>query len=76
MNNKITVYTVYMYNIENNDIVNMYESTKREEVAEWLKVGVNNLARHTTENAEELPTLKNDKYFIYKEKIDIEEYYI
>lgn len=61
-------YVVYEYNKELNDIENKAEFENREELANWLGVRVDNLAKSVTKTMEELPRLIKDKYFIMIDK--------
>jgi len=65
-------YIVYEYNEKENDIRNIAEFEERENVANWLGVRMDNLAKSTTKTIENLPRLIKDKYFVMIEK-DIEE---
>ena len=64
-------YIIYEYEKENNDIKNVAEFESRESLANWLGVRVDNLAKSTTKNIDNLPRLIKDKYFIM---IDKEEF--
>lgn len=62
-------YTIYEINKENNDIINTWESEKREEVANWLGIRLDNFSKYVTKNIDNITCkLKNDKYFIMIEK--------
>lgn len=61
-------YIVYQYNEEKNDIENKAEFENREDLASWLGVRADNLAKSITKTMEELPRLIKDKYFIMIDK--------
>ena len=58
-------YTVYKIDKENNDIANVAEFTKRKSVCDWLGIRLDNLAKYTTRDIENIVCkLKNDEYFV------------
>lgn len=62
-------YIVYKYNKNNNDIENVTEFTERNEVANWLQIRIDNLAKYVCKNIENINCkLKEDKYFIVIDK--------
>ena len=62
-------YTIYEIDKENNDIINTWESEKREEVANWLDIRIDNFSKYVAKNIDNITCkLKNDKYFIMIEK--------
>jgi hypothetical protein len=63
-------YIIYEYNKENNDITNKAEFENRNDLANWLKVRVDNLSKSMTKSMDNLPRLIQDKYFIMIDKED------
>ena len=62
-------YTIYEIDKETNDIVNTWESEKREEVANWLDIRLDNFSKYVAKNIDNITCkLKNDKYFVMIEK--------
>ena len=62
-------YTIYEIDKETNDIVNTWESEKREDVANWLNIRLDNFSKYVAKNIDNITCkLKNDKYFIMIEK--------
>ena len=61
-------YNVYRINKETNDIINVYGSEKREDIASYLNIRIDNLARHTTRTMEKMPkytkVINNEHYII------------
>ena len=60
-------YNVYRIDKETNDIINVFGSEKREEIANYLQIRVDNLARHTTKTSEQMPKYTkviNDQHYI------------
>ena len=64
-------YNVYKINKENMDLINVFGSEKREEIASYLNIRVDNLARHTTKTMEEMPkytkVINNEHYIIIQD---------
>lgn len=61
-------YIIYKYDAERNDITNEAEFENREELANWLGVRVDNLAKSVAKTLDNLPRLIKDKYFIMIDK--------
>ena len=65
------VYIIYELNKINNDIKYIREFETEKEVKEYLKIS--NIHRYTTNDIDKLKSLVNDKYFIFKDNILINE---
>ena len=60
-------YNVYRIDKETNDIINVFGSEKREDIANYLQIRIDNLARHTTKTSEKMPKYTkviNDQHYI------------
>ena len=62
-------YSIYEIDKTNNDLTNIFGSENREQVADFLQVRIDNLARYTTKNIDILP--KHSKILNNKELIVI-----
>lgn len=64
-------YNVYRIDKETLDLINVFGSEKREEIANYLNIRVDNLARHTTKTMEEMPkytkVINNQHYIIIQD---------
>ena len=64
-------YNIYKIDKESLDLINVYGSEKREEIANYLNIRVDNLARHTTKTMEEMPkytkVINNEHYIIIQD---------
>lgn len=65
------VYIIYELNKVNNDIKYIREFDTEKEVKDYLKVS--NIHRYTTNDIDKLKSLVNDKYFIFRDNILINE---
>ena len=65
------VYIIYELNKSNNDIKYIREFETEKEVKNYLKVA--NIHRYTTDDIDKLKSLVNDKYFIFRDNILINE---
>lgn len=65
------VYIIYELNKANNDIKYINEFETEKEVKDYLKVA--NIHRYTTNDIDKLKSLVNDKYFIFRDNILINE---
>ena len=65
--NKQKVYIIYEIDQEN-DFINIYESKNRENIGKWLNINVKHIDRYITKNMYDInKTLKDNKYFIFKD---------
>lgn len=70
--NKTRYYTLYMYDKNNNDIINLYETTSRQKASEKLDVTDKHFSEYCVKAKEllrkkgeiKLPRLQATKYFI------------
>ena len=64
-------YNIYRIDKETNDIINVYGSEKREDIANYLNIRVDNLSRHTTKTSEEMPkytkVIDNQHYIVIQD---------
>lgn len=64
-------YNVYRIDKETNDIINVFGSEKREDIANYLQIRIDNLARHTTKTSEQMPKytkiIDNQHYIIIQD---------
>ena len=47
-------YTIYEIDKENNDIINTWESEKREDIANWLDIRLDNLSKYVAKNIDNI----------------------
>lgn len=64
-------YNVYKINKESLDLENVFGSEKREEIANYLQVRIDNLSKYTTKNMDTKPQktkiIENEHYIIIQD---------
>lgn len=65
--NKQKIYIIYEID-DDNDFINIYESKNRENIGKWLNVNVKHIDRYIAKDLYNInKTLKDNKYFIFKD---------
>ena len=68
---KQTYYIIYKVEQDTKDITNCFDSESLKDIAKWLDIDYSNISKYiskTTEQEKINARLKDNKYFIYKER--------
>ena len=68
---KQTQYIIYKVEQDTKDMTNSFDSESLKDIAKWLDIDYSNISKYiskTTEQEKINARLKDNKYFIYKER--------